>query len=645
MLGSQSIPASQLVQVSPNVLSAGGTALDIIGLCLTQNPQVPIGAPVSLASASDVADYFGAGSAEAAVAEIYFGGYVGQTESPDAILFAQYNTAAVAAYLRGGDASQITLPQLQALTGTLSVVMDGYAHSTGSTSLSSATSYSSAATLLQTAFNASLPTEATFTATIGATATGSGSGTNLTLTAVTGLVSVGDKVVGTGVPANTTIVSQTSGSTGGAGVYVTSNATTSSSASLTISSTVLNVTAVASGTLAIGQVVDGFGVNVPTSITAFIAGANGGIGTYRMSGAQQQVASESMTGVAPAITVTFDSVSDGFVIESSITGTQSSAAFATGSLAIPLLLTQATGAVLSQGATASTPAAFMTALTDITQNWVTFFSLFDPDGGSGIALKEAFANWTSQQGNQYAYVCWDQDPTPTENVPATGSLGYALQQNADSGTFLVYGNVTLAAFVSGMAAAINFNQPQGRITFAFRQQGGLVPSVISASVANNLKANGYNWYGGYATRNASFTFLYPGSVSGSFKWFDSYINQIWLNNNLQLAILTGLTNVGSVPYNSQGYALIEAFCTQPINDAIAFGAIRPGVTLSAAQITEVNQAAGVNIATTLQTRGWYLQVKDASPSVRAVRGSPPCTLWYTDGGSVQQIELDSIEIQ
>lgn len=63
--------------------------------------------------------------------------------------------------------------------------------------------------------------------------TGTGSGTNLTTTSVAGIIKVGDVVTGTGVTAGTTIVSQTSGTAGGAGVYVTSVATTSSSASLT----------------------------------------------------------------------------------------------------------------------------------------------------------------------------------------------------------------------------------------------------------------------------------------------------------------------------------------------------------------------------------------------------------------------------
>lgn len=74
--------------------------------------------------------------------------------------------------------------------------------------------------------------------TLGATFTGNGSGLNLTASAVTGLIAPGDLVTGTGVPANTVIVSQTSGPPGGAGVYVTNNVTTSSGASLTASDVV-----------------------------------------------------------------------------------------------------------------------------------------------------------------------------------------------------------------------------------------------------------------------------------------------------------------------------------------------------------------------------------------------------------------------
>lgn len=77
----------------------------------------------------------------------------------------------------------------------------------------------------------------------GATFTATGSGTNLTASAVTGLIGIGDIVTGSGVPANTSIVSQTSGTTGGAGVYVTNNATTSSGAALTANAPILTSSA------------------------------------------------------------------------------------------------------------------------------------------------------------------------------------------------------------------------------------------------------------------------------------------------------------------------------------------------------------------------------------------------------------------
>ena len=109
--------------------------------------------------------------------------------------------------------------------------------------------------------------------------------------------------------------------------------------------------------------------------------------------------------------------------------------------------------------------------------------------------------------------------------------------------------------------------------------------------------------------------------------------------------MVGLKVAPAVPYNSAGYALIESWCADPINQGVNFGAIVGGVELSAAQIVEVNTGAGVEIATIIAQRGWYLQVKPAIAQVRAARTSPPCTLWYADGGSVQQITLASIVVQ
>lgn len=656
------IPASQLVNVAPSVQGAGGSAVDIITLVLTQSTRPPIGSVLSFSSALAVANYFGAASVEAQVAgggsglgSGYFGGFDGSNKKPSNILFAQYNQTAVAAYLRGGSVASLSVAQLQAISGSLNVTIDGYPRNAASVNLSAATSPTAAAGIIQTALNAADPTEASFTASIGAAFTASGSGTNLTVSAISnGILSVGDTLTGTGIPANTTIVSQTSGSIGSTGVYVTSQATTASAASCTAASTVLNVTINTDHLIATGQTVVGAGVTGTPVITSQISGTIGGVGLYRISGAQQNIVpAESMTSVGTVVTVTYDSTSGGFVIASGITGAPSTAAFATGTISAALKLTSATGAVVSQGAAAAVPATFMNAAVVAKSNWVNFMTTFDPDGGTGSTVKQAFAAWKNTQNNRFGYVCEDNDVSPTTQLPATGSLGYILANNQDSGTCLLWepSEQNLSAFVCGAAASIDFTQRNGRISFAFKMQAGLVAGVTDPTVATNLggnpqasdRGNGYNFYGAYANANQNFVWFQRGFVTGDFKWFDSYVCQVWFNSFCQSALLNLQKNSLSIPYGTPGNTLMEAALADPIQAALNFGLFGPGV-LSAAQISEVNAAAGATIAPTLQTQGYYLQILPAAPTSRANRTSPPAKLWYIDLGSVQAINLASVAL-
>jgi hypothetical protein len=59
-----------------------------------------------------------------------------------------------------------------------------------------------------------------------------------------------------------------------------------------------------------------------------------------------------------------------------------------------------------------------------------------------------------------------------------------------------------------------------------------------------------------------------------------------------------------------------------------------------------NQAApGKNIASVLQSQGWYLLIGTATPEVRAARGSPPMQFFYTDGQSVHMVNIGSVAVQ
>jgi len=574
------IPAAVVVQVTPNVLAAGGSALDMNGMILTNGTRVPIGTIARFASAAAVASFFGPTSKEAIAAgggtdmgTGYFGGFSTSNKKPGALYFAQYNTVDVAAYLRGGSVAAMTLATLQALSGPFNVTIDGVSK-TSNPNLAAATSFSNAAVLIAAALGILGAQAASFTG--------------------------------------------------------------------AIAGNVLTVSAVASGALDVGQFIAGAGVAAGTYVTALGTGT-GGPGTYTVSNTQT-VTSEALTSTVPA--VSYDPVASAFVVNSGSTGASSTIGYASGSVATALKMTQSTGAVISAGAVAQTPAAFMARLTVLSQNWVAFMTIFNPDA-SGFANRLAFAAWVNGTNKRYAYICWDTDVSPTLQIPATSSLGYAIAQASYDGTCLIWepSNLNHAPFVLGSIAAIDFTQIEGRITFKFKKQAGLVAGVSDQTTLSNLIANGYNCYGAYATANDDFLWFADGTVSGAFKWLDSYVNEIWLNNGIQLALVNLLVAAFAIPYNAAGYARIEASLSDIINQAISFGAIRAGVTLSSDQVAAVNAAAGASIAGTLGIRGWYLQILDATPEVRQARGSPPITFWYVDGQSVQSINLSSIAVQ
>lgn len=146
-------------------------------------------------------------------------------------------------------------------------------------------------------------TQASFTATF--------SGTVMSVSAVaSGTLAVGQTVV---TPGGTFTISSLGTGSGGTGTYNMSGSYTNGTgasytatkkvaatingqtASVTgsISTTTLTVTAVGSGTLAVGQILSGTGVTAGTRITGFISGT-GGTGTYSVS-VSQTVASTTIT--------------------------------------------------------------------------------------------------------------------------------------------------------------------------------------------------------------------------------------------------------------------------------------------------------------------------------------------------------------
>ncbi|MGH6878756.1 MAG: DUF3383 family protein, partial [Rhizomicrobium sp.] len=339
-----------------------------------------------------------------------------------------------------------------------------------------------------------------------------------------------------------------------------------------------------------------------------------------------------------------------FIITSGLTGTSSTIAFATGGISATLMLTSATGAVLSQGAPPATPAAFMNALIVVNSAWINFMTHFDPDAGSGNAQKQAFAAWKDAQNNRYGYFCWDGDPNPATENPASSSLGQILKGNGDSGTLLIWESGTPSldsgkcAFALGLAAAINYNQTNGRTNFAFRTQAGLVADVSDPTTGSNLLANGYCFYGAYGVANANSVRFENGQITGRFAWADSFQTQVWLNLYFAQQLVALFQNSLSVPFTAAGISLIQQAMQVVIQAGLAFGAFAPN-TLTAAQIAEVNADAGLSIAGSLQSQGYYLLIELPSQTIQAERGPWPIWFYFIDRNSVQSIDLSSVLVQ
>ena len=411
-----------------------------------------------------------------------------------------------------------------------------------------------------------------------------------------------------------------------------------------IATNVLTVTAVSSGAIAPGQVIQNGGVTLPAGLTiqSQLSGTTGGVGTYQLSATVGTVASGAILG--GQLSVAYSSQLDALTFTMGTPGTADSITVAAdGPLATALNLTAAQGAQVSPGSAAAVAATFMDLLTSTNSDWATFTTLWEPTS----ALKQALAAWATLKNDRYGFVLWSTEAN--DLVPnATAGTFYLLSLAGADGVYYTYAPVNganKAAFIMGAAASINFNAAGGRRNFAFLTQTGLAPDVVDLTQATILRAKGINFYGRLSGTKTSFNRELPGAVTGKFLWFDSFINQLWLNDGLKTALFALLANAPNIPYNPAGYGQISEALSAPIQAALAFGAIQAGVPLSEAQASRANNQAGVKVSDTLQRVGWALVIQSASPAVRAARGSPTILFFYTDGGSVQSLNLTSTEVQ
>lgn len=352
----------------------------------------------------------------------------------------------------------------------------------------------------------------------------------------------------------------------------------------------------------------------------------------------------ALNAVANGITVEYSSLHKAFIITSGTSGPVSLVGYAdtvaTGTdLGTVLRLTEDAGATVSAGSAALSVTANIAAIRAVTENWFSFSTLWQADNEEILE----FAKWVSANYG-WLYVPFSESATiPMQNVDT--DIASLLIENAYDHTAILYGSRVYAVMLMGAIAGVAWQKQNGVMTFAFKSQSGLAAYVTNETEAVTLESKNCNYYGRFATRNSEFVFFYPAKLSASdYSFIDSYVNAVWLNNSLQLALMSGLTSVNSAPYNDTGYAMIRAWMMDTISEALNNGSIHTGVSLSEAQKNQLLSEAGQDIASELSSDGYFLQISDPGANIRARRETPDINFWYTYGGAVQRIEVTNTAI-
>lgn len=378
-------------------------------------------------------------------------------------------------------------------------------------------------------------------------------------------------------------------------------------------------------------------------VSLMVNGEEASSAAVNLSSATSLSDAAAKIGTALGVTGTYDSTLQAFTFTTEETGEDATVAFAdapTGSgtdLNEMLGLSEAAGAVLSQGMAAMTESANLDSITAATANWSQFTTLWEVTEAEEA---EGYAAWADTD-DDYVYVFWSSDSKMTSALTQESTVAYTLNGTYDC-TFMIYApDYSAAAFALAYPASIAWQQNQGMKVLFGKTASGITPTVTDQSEAEALDDLRVSYVGQFATRNAEFEFANRGALASDFYgWYDVLIGMIWLRSKIQRSIMDGFSSVNRVPYNTKGYTIIQAWIQDPINAAKKVGVIDEGIALSESQKAQIMQELGDSEAPDdIETNGFYLQIEDPEANVRAERGTPVMNLYYAYAGSVQKVEM------
>jgi hypothetical protein len=410
IIGSASLPESAKAQSNPFALDR---------LFLESNEDTPLYDVLSFNSETAVANYYGKDSTEAGLATEFFQGYTGTAAN---MLFARFPGLPARAHLYGSDVN-LTLQQMQAINGSLSITSQGYNYS-ASINLTRVKTIGAGVKAIGAAFNQNLPKVAVTTGSsitpVSVSFTGSINAAVLTVSSISsGTIQIGSIISGAHIPPGTNlnnqpqITAQLSGTPGGAGTYalflregyIQSEPMTESYGVLTAGSASL-------GQVKVGEQVTGNGILPHTAIEDHLSGS--GAGSTWAVDLSQNVPSESMTMTGAPLELNYFRVngktedSAHFQLQQwpTFNWGSSSLTYMTGSAAAELGLSQFSGAFLSStGQIVTSASAWMDQfVANFSDEFSSFQTTYNPKKATPPGEQAALLAWAQSTDGQFKYL-------------------------------------------------------------------------------------------------------------------------------------------------------------------------------------------------------------------------------------------------
>lgn len=569
-----SIPISKYVRITNEF--AGGSVVgtrEPIGRIMTTNSLVPYGEPLVFSgfnALQNVLAYFGASSAEYAVASQYFNWTSKKYTRPQKLSFWRWSTSALNATATSGTTT-FALTSFTAISnGTLNF---SYTNAAGQTTpyqisginLSSADSLTTVASTIQTSIQSSFEDAtveykpslnnngARFVITAPTVSDGSqvGKFSSFTSDAVsaTGTLTFSNNPgVDDSIKVGSLGYSFVKASAGGSNVLIgSSQAETIANLVEAINTTSDEVTASANGNI--------------VTIIAINPGING-----------NSIALSSNTGAISASGTTLQNGNDG--------GSQ---------LADLLGLSSATNVILSEGKDADTLTEELNNMMNVDNNFMTFAFLNPSDISQDQAVE--VATWTEQQNGSVLFIV--QPPTASqwaEYQAALASYSFVwIQYDAANE------NKYLMPMMAG--ACINFEQQNSLINFMYQTYPNFTPdNVMTVSGGMNLyqslDAAYVNYYASTQQGRQKTSFLQDGLLQGSPTSTTVAVGAWWLKSQIETTALTVFVLNDAIYANQQGVAKVQAALLDVWTSAKNNGAIQVGKFLTSDEKASISAITG-----------------------------------------------------